>query len=1393
MNKAQSATVGAILAAGMLIHSTGQNSPEVGPTHPPTLATSGTTVSGGKTEEGPWTASCRYWEPARGIEVESATTGTTVSISVKGKGYDIKTKKALNVESEVSAQTDQSDPGCAANGTRNDDTNPTEVLKPSLARWGIPEKLQDNMKPEIHAIIAAIPDPVHTHLALEFDRSVDALVQAAGDNGFVPSYYWLPWKKHGGSLPVGVSGDKEGSDENAARERQPGLIIFKYDPQKLSEANYPWTAYSRVLYVFLVAYTPILGMDGAQLNRAFQYEADLARTASDTTFSMTSEKELAIIGPNSSGAAASLRVGIERARAQSGTTFPEKIDVISIAGATSTLVASHLLGDLVSCVPKGKDTFCPKSDPHLRYISFEENTHFETEQLRSLIDQSGYSENRLAILVEDGTVFGDVSSHLCLESKEKCAAEDEDPSLNPILIRFPREISLLRNAHADFSSQQSSEPKAVPSPFLSFSLRDPGADDSVPQFSPEHTPLSQEAQLMTIGRQLERNRAQFIVVIASDVLDQLFLAQFLHRACPDAQLVFFGSDLLFERETQNAPFVGTLTFTAYPLTSLTTALGPGEPVRAFADYTTEAYFNAASYTFSDGKEAPRLANYKNPIEPGSSQHASLWATVIGTDGYYPLALVNECASDSDKILPTIEGYPASKQCTPETSVPTSSGNSTVGLLEKIELLFLFSNEHYKTRPYRYPALSWYVLCVVISFLCIVHSFAVSFPNYWSPYTRDLAIPQGDHRHRRAMYIHIGTIMLFCMAFVTAYPLFPTFRFLHPNWESVDFSLLTIGTAVIALVVTVKKTLQYLRWQDASKEFKMAHSCQEKIRITLDKNLPWFFSFVAWITLVLIPILWIRICHTEVVNGKHSFVGPLFSYRCLHIESGVSPLAPVLLILIGWYIWAICQTLRLRFSKKNRPWLPGNVRGNSPLPLYVSDGELSSSSGLMDSCLFSNITCLLITRDWFKRLIRRPALWLAPWLFLFYLTVFCVVVFVTRVQSLDRFLWHTNEFPTVYEFLVASLFYPLIMIALAGWLRVVLIWGSLKRGLLQPLEQRPIRYAFTRLKGTGWMAMMRQGGLSEQWLDMARSTESIRQMCHDPDLLAGFPAGKGCEREKIDLVSKELNTEIEQLLAAVSQEKQNAEIKHLLDSWGKKSMDAGGVPILSEMDRSAIHKTMESITGNPQSGLNHMHAIEMQYGAFCEALLGGVLVPYWEDIRTGLVESENIEELPIKAHRSPKDEGINDFRNSISLHTSTIAEEPMHIRVAEEFLAIRYVSLIRAVLVNMRYLIVFVSAAFVLMIVAWNSYPFQPRRWVDAAFTGLLLLLGSGIIWVFAQMHRDPILSRITDTNANELGFDFYLRLVTFGTAPVLTWLAYQFPDVGGNLFRLIQPSLQVLK
>jgi hypothetical protein len=67
-----------------------------------------------------------------------------------------------------------------------------------------------------------------------------------------------------------------------------------------------------------------------------------------------------------------------------------------------------------------------------------------------------------------------------------------------------------------------------------------------------------------------------------------------------------------------------------------------------------------------------------------------------------------------------------------------------------------------------------------------------------------------------------------------------------------------------------------------------------------------------------------------------------------------------------------------------------------------------------------------------------------------------------------------------------------------------------------------------------------------------------------------------------------------------------------------------------------------------------------------------------------------------------------------------------------------------------------------------------------------------MIWVLAEMHRDPLLSRIAYTKGNELGADFYLKIVSFGAVPVLTWLAYQFPGIGTRSLRFLQPATEVI-
>ena len=710
--------------------------------------------------------------------------------------------------------------------------------------------------------------------------------------------------------------------------------------------------------------------------------------------------------------------------------------------------------------------------------------------------------------------------------------------------------------------------------------------------------------------------------------------------------------------------------------------------------------------------------------------------------------VDPCASDDPSILPTIDsGTGEPKQC------------SASGLIfEDYQAL--------ETWIPIYPARLWVALSALVCLLCVAHFVMLSVADYRSPVTRDLAIRDNDQPRRRSMYVHVATAALFSMAFIVSFPLCAlsfSFRINPGSWVGI-FAGLSCG--LLAVAATFYKTWGYVGWAPPDPLLPRLSGLRGKYE-RARANVYFFFNLLAWTTLVLLPALWCYLCVANSAtlplrDSAHRslyLVGLSFSYRCIHPDSGVSPVVPVLLLLFSWYLWGVFQTRRLRFSESARPRLPERLEDEVDGHLFVSDNELRDCGGPQDSCLYRKMTCLLITRHALCRVWRRPkpssvrgtdiavdlVLVIAYAGFLFGFSFF------NPITSVDHFLWNTGKYlASPYEFLVGLLFFPLLLISLAGWLRMMLIWRALKDGLLERLEDLPIRFAFSRLKAMGWMTMLRQSGSQEQWRDMVRSLESARQMLHDPAL----------ERH----VCKEF---LGKLIAA-------------------------NEDLLGEFRQLYSYNEKQGMAAQPQlHEYEYIKRIETKLAGFGRSLLSIVLIPHWKNERVGLVESELADELCSKARNSETD--ADQSYLPMQQRAGTTQPVSIHILAAEEFVAIRYLSLIRAVLANLRYLMIFVSASFVLAIMAWNSYPFQPRQYVDWLFTGLLAFLGLGIVLVFAQMHRNPILSRITDTRANELGWDFYLRVISFGAVPLLAWLAYQYPDIGGAIYRFVQPGIPMMK
>jgi hypothetical protein len=540
-------------------------------------------------------------------------------------------------------------------------------------------------------------------------------------------------------------------------------------------------------------------------------------------------------------------------------------------------------------------------------------------------------------------------------------------------------------------------------------------------------------------------------------------------------------------------------------------------------------------------------------------------------------------------------------------------------------------------------------------------------------------------------------------------------------------------------------------------------------------------------------LWIGFC-TKDATPKDS-QGLFFSYRSLNLISGVSPITPVLLLLTGWYLWSIIQTRRLRFSPRNKPALPrrtGDLTGDL---LFVAEEDLEESPRSEETPLFRTMSGLLIVREMFKRKWPSGKRWVLDCCFaLLYALFFFVCLRYSSFTTLEDIF---ENGLLSYGRLLQVLLIGLLLIGLAGWIRASMIWREFARRILWPLEESPLRRAFTRFSDVNWVLMMRQNGVVQRWREGARSAESMRQLLQLPEI-----------RNAIGLLLKEDLSEPDArdyggytalirytLAAKFFSESDPKLLSHLAQMGVVKGENSGDhrdigrrncpwEKLIAEIEADPKNKEVierflaegDSPKLENRGELLLMYLAENEYGAFATLLLKNLLIPFWRKNRLVFVAST---------------EG-KDSSSEKNNETGS-AEEPLYIQLAEEFVTIRYVSMIRAVLINIRHLMSFMSIAFVCAIAAWNSYPFRPRQRVDGVLTVVLLFICGGTIWIFSQMYRDPLLSRITGTEANELGSEFYLRVLSTGAIPILTWVAYHFPSISNTIQKYIQPGLSSMK
>ena len=737
-------------------------------------------------------------------------------------------------------------------------------------------------------VIATLPDPVHTHYALSFDRLVEAIQQAAQDEGYDYDSSWMPWDTEESSFAL-LADQDDAEDRKEKRENQPGILLFRRNSQAAHAAGH--TPYQNPLIVFIVGEESTRGIHRTQFENAVQWiEALKSRRDKRTS--------VGILGPTFSGSFPSLAALIEKTEGVGSLNGGNGVSVYS--GSASSW--KHALD------------FAATKGVHFR--SFVQD---DTTLLRRVCQYfDGENLDNLAILSEDETAYG----HIVAQDYHGSYADDSCPGATNIY--YPRDISTLRAAYQtqsmfsaasrELNQDSNAQRRSLPTDLVDAAGQQ---HDTVRTYAGNQTPLSQEAQLMGIVDVLRAHRAKYVLLRSSSTLDPLFLANFLRRDYPEARIVVLNSDLLFQRGRDAMALSGVMTVSTYPMFSWArewTALPPYDvhSHRVFPENYTEGTYIASrlltqslvranrqtpdlSCEFVD-KDANRpeifvpaircdvksssyapLPDYASPFwtvdsADTSPSHTSYrpatWLSVITRNGTWPLATLNEHTLK--------QGSKGSAQ------LPTGAAehHSWPGTARTTRMLLI-------------------ALCgmAIFQFLCC------QFPSFTSKPAFRAHFATAGRRHNGLILIGSYLIALMTLLLGWGCGAFST----DPGpparawevWAAMVFVWVVCGAAVAVNIVATRR-LNGDVVSASSASLRLAVSLLLFIVFTVA-----FFRFWVW------PL------ERVLLLANHAFV----YWRSMHLASGVSPVVPFLALTAGLYAWFWYALHGLALFGPDRPCLP----------------------------------------------------------------------------------------------------------------------------------------------------------------------------------------------------------------------------------------------------------------------------------------------------------------------------------------------------------------------------------------------------------------------------------------------------------------------------------------
>ena len=1137
-------------------------------------------------------------------------------------------------------------------------------------------------------LIAFVPDPIHTHLALLFDRSIDAIQQAAQAEGCSFDRAVVPWDPE----PYAASDDPKAREAlknyMKAREQWPGLMIFRKGGKGGEPAKSAPCVNANV-FVFLVGESPTGGIRKEQFDNALL----LMQKIRGQQDGQALNEPLYLLGPFFSGSLFSLKSELERKKFTIGE---QRISVYS--GTITNLAAQQAFESRLETAEK---------PPDIHFATFQENDDYVVRAFAQLACTLGYHNGEIAVVSEDETAFGkpgDMNGISCHPGEKK------EPQHAIASIQFPREISQLRAAYQSVpSGNATANPGRLAMLPLDLQLTG-NDDDTVPDFARQQTPLSQESVLLAITDLLHKHHTKLVLLLATDPMDQLFLAQFIRRAYPLARVGVTSPDLLFAREG-DALLSGTFGLSSYALVPGADEnfyLPAGTPrshgERVFPSTISQGMFNAAIGLLEAAKNncehpsivklalvptGPYAAYSRAPVScsrPSAKPLApAVQLTILGRDGYWLV----------DSLLETnpLDLTPSSPK--PQFAPYARENHSPQHLPMSLNLALL--------------------VVIILGALHVWLSCTGSILAAWEVAAQFAPIGNVSCKSKtrvRDWLIAVGTL-----AIATAYILLLTARI-----GSSYCGLVPAVTVVTAALVFLLVPFTGFSFWDLN---------------VRRKNLP-AALFVA------IGVAVLFFLGASVVIVQPTFMSWLLSSRSIHLTSGCSAALAVLPIFAGMYWWVWYGLRGMVLTDDHRPRLPEMA----DLPkdfTRLSDGETQGLRNIANPIGISSteiavVICALVL----------------------------IVVLPDRkhpIQTLEG-VW--------FDWLYCVLL--LILGSLLAWnlAKVLRLWGECRR-VLMAIDRVPLREVFGRLDGFAWSSLWSPGSssLRESYRYVARQIESIRRLGSAIEEARPIGASKRFAPQgvvdQIDATAK-VNAGFQEKVHSaigISQTETNLTVTQIRNA-------IAAVRSAINSPRATIAKLRILITRQPADTSEVTDAyvgLLKQAAKTAGTIASQLLEPEWNS-----TYAPSAAETPQKL----KDDTWSK-------------DEAVLMMLAEECVALTYVSFLAMVLVRVRSLVMVVVGLYVFLLLSISFYPFQPSTALLSIAVGLFIVCAAVIGYVYAQMHKDATLSRLTNTKEGELDLQFWAQIVGAGAIPLLTLLAGQIPAINQVLVNFLEPALQAVK